>query len=158
MTFKMDKKKGIIAVVSVVILAIIGTIFYFEKVAPKVLTKNEYIKEVIIQNKDFEKVLDNYLDQAVSYNGSKESYEKFIATSEKFPKFVSDLEEKLGPRVPAEARDHYNQMMAAYKIYLEAIEMYKKAFPKNFGEERTTLIKEAQDKLYEAKNAMQNIS
>ena len=127
MTFKMDKKKGIIAVVSVVILAIIGTIFYFEKVAPKVLTKNEYIKEVIIQNKDFDKVLDNYLDQAVSYNGSKESYEKFIATSEKFPKFVSDLEEKLGPRVPTEARDHYNQMMAAYKIYLEAIEMYKKA-------------------------------
>lgn len=158
MTFKMDKKKGIIAVVSVVILAIIGTIFYFEKIAPKVLTKNEYIKEVIIQNKDFDKVLDNYLDQVVSYNGSKESYEKFIATSEKFPKFVSDLEEKLGPRVPTEARDHYNQMMAAYKIYLEAIEMYKKAVPKNFGEERTTLIKEAQDKLAEAKSAMQNIS
>lgn len=158
MIFKMDKKKGIIAVVSVVVLAIIGTIFYFEKVAPKVLTKNEYIKEVIIQNKDFDKVLDNYLDQVVSYNGSKESYEKFIATSEKFPRFVSDLEQKLGPRVPAEARDHYNQMIAAYKIYLEAIEMYKKAVPKNFGEERTILINEAQDKLSEAKNAMQNIS
>lgn len=158
MTFKMDKKKGIIAVVSVVILAIIGTIFYFEKVAPKVLTKNEYIKEVIIQNKDFDKVFDNFLDQVVSYNGSKESYEKFIATSEKFPKFVSDLEEKLGPRVPSEAKSHYNQMMAVYKIYLEAIEMYKKAVPENFGEERTTLINEAQNKLAEAKSAMQNIS
>ena len=75
-----------------------------------------------------------------------------------FPKFVSNLEEKLGPRVPAEARSHYNQMMAAYKIYLEAIEMYKKAVPKNFGEERTTLINEAQNKLAEAKSAMQNIS
>lgn len=158
MTFKMDKKKWIIAVVSVVFLAIIGTIFYFEKIAPKVFTKNEYIKEVIIQNKDFDKVLDSYLDQVVSYNGSKESYEKFIATSEKFPKFVSDLEEKLGPRVPAEAKSHYNQMMDAYKIYLEAIEMYKKAVPKNFGEERTALLKEAQDKLSEAKSAMKNIS
>ena len=48
-------------------------------------------------------------------------------------------------------------MRDAYKIYLEAIEMYKKAMPKKLSDERNQLLSEARNKLNEAKEAMKNL-
>lgn len=156
-TAKKRNKKFVIGIIAAVVLALVGGIFLFERMSVKVFTKSEYIKEVIIQNRDFETAFDSFLDQVYSYDGSKAATEKVQVTAEKFPQFVSDLEEKLGPRVPGEVRNHYNQMIAAYKIYLEAIDLYKRAVPKNLGEERDTLMKQAGDKVEEAKNAMKNL-
>ena len=44
-----------------------------------------------------------------------------------------------------------------YKIYLEAIEIYKKAMPKKLSDERNQLLSEARNKLNEAKEAMKNL-
>ncbi len=153
----MQKNKKWIFVALFFVIAIIGGIFFYEKSSVKVLTKSEYIKEVIIQNQDFESALDGFLDQVSSYNGSKASTEKLEKTADKFPAFLNALEEKLGPRVPHESKEHYDKMIAAYKIYLEAIDMYKRYVPKKLGEERETLIKEADAKLSEARVAMKNI-
>ncbi len=42
-------------------------------------------------------------------------------------------------------------------MYVEAINMYKKAVPKNLGEERSALISEAESKLSQAKKAMKEL-
>lgn len=154
---KNSKKKWILGIILFLTLAIIGAVFYYEYSTPKVFTKSEYIKEVIVQNRDFENVLENFLDQVSSYDGSKESTEKLEKTAEKFPQFVSSLENKMSSRVPAETKNHYSQMMSAYNKYLEAIELYKKAVPKNLGEERSELLREAESKLLEARNSMSNL-
>lgn len=151
-------KNWIIGLVLFLTISIIGAIVYYEKMTPKVFTKAEYVKEVIIQNQDFEKALDSFLDQVFSFNGSQASTEKLENTATKFPEFVEKLETKLEPRVPHESKSHYDNMIAAYKIYLEAIDMYRKAVPKNLGEERTTLINEAKSKLEEARQAMKNLN
>ena len=153
----MGKNKSWIIVALLLVVAVVGVIFFYEKNSVKVFTKSEYVKEVIVQNQDFENALDRFLDQVSSYNGSKASTENLEKTADKFTEFVKALEEKLGPRVPHESRDHYNQMIAAYKIYLEAIDMYKRYVPKKLGEERESLIKEADAKLNEARTAMKNI-
>ena len=153
-TAKKMNKKLVLGIAAAVILVLVGGIFFFEKTSVKVFTKSEYVKEVIVQNKAFETSLDNFLDQVYAYDSSKAATEKFQTTAEKFPKFVSDLEEKLGARVPSEVRPHYDQMIAAYKVYLEAIDLYKRAVPKNIGEERETMMKEAAEKLSQAKEAM----
>ena len=88
---------------------------------------------------------------------TKESTEKLEDTANKFGKFVEALKKQLGPKVPSEASSHYQSMMAAYDIYLEAVDMYKKAVPKPLGEERSKLLKEAENKMNEAKEAMKNI-
>jgi len=71
--------------------------------------------------------------------------------------FVNELEKQLGPKVPTSSKEHYQKMIEAYNMYLEGIEMYKKAVPKNLGEERNTQIKQAQDKISEAKKTMKNL-
>ncbi len=154
---KQISKKWIIVVLILAVIGSIGAIFFYEKTSTRVFTKSEYIKEVIVQNQDFESALDSFLDQVASYNGSASSTEKLENTASKFPEFVKDLEEKLGPRVPHESKSHYTQMISAYKIYLEAIDMYKRYVPKNPGDERSALIKEADSKLAEAYEAMKNI-
>ncbi len=157
MKFLKLEKKWIIAIIGVIIIGIAGFIFFYEKNSNKVFTRSEYIKEVIIQNQSFEDLLDKFLDQVVTYNGTKEATEKLENTAAKFSNFVNALKEKLRPKVPHDSRKHYDSMIAAYNIYLEAIEMYKKAVPKNLGEERTAQLKEAQDKLSEARKAMKNL-
>lgn len=154
---KNSKKKWILGTILFLTLGIIGAIFYYEYSTPKVFTKSEYIKEVIVQNRDFENVLEDFLNQVSSYDGSKESTEKLEKTASKFSQFVSSLESKMGPRVPAETKNHYSQMMSAYNQYLEAIELYRKAVPKNLGEERANLLREAENKLLEARNSMSNL-
>lgn len=152
-----SKRNLILTIVSFVVLGLIAFICCYEFMTPKVFTKSEYIKEVVVQNKDFSNVLEEFLDQVYSYNGTKAANEKLYSTAEKFPKFVKLLEEKLGPKVPKDAKDHYEKMIAAYKIYLDAIEKYKNAVPKDFGDERNALLQEAKNKLNEAKTAMKNI-
>lgn len=151
------KKKWILATIGVIIIAIIGTVFFYEQNSTKVFTRSEYIKEVVVQNQSFEDLLYKYLDQVVTYNGTAEATEKLETTAAKFQNFVTALQEKLGPRVPYDCKTHYTNMIAAYNIYLEAIELYKKAVPKNLGDERATLMKEAEDKLTDARAAMKNL-
>lgn len=150
-------KKWWTLIISAIIILVAGGVFLFIYNSHRVFTKSEYIKEVTYQKEDFDDLMNKYFDQIVSYNGTKEATEKLENTANKFSEFVEELKKQLGPKVPAEASSHYKSMMAAYDIYLEAVDMYKKAVPKPLGEERTTLIKEAETKMNEAKDAMKNI-
>ena len=156
----MDNKKSFNWIIGILVFVVVGAVsfmVYYEKTSPKVLTKTEYVKEVIVQNKQFEEVLDNFLDQVFSFNSTKEAADKLENTAAKFPDFVEGLKTKLEPRVPHESKEHYKQMMEAYRIYLEAIEMYKNAVLKYSNEERSAAIDEAKNKLQEARSAMKNI-
>ncbi len=123
----------------------------------QVFTKPEYIKEVIAQKANFDNVLDNFLDQADTYNGTEESNERIERFVNQADTFIKNMQEQLGPKVPAESKDHYNKMMEAYKKYLEAMKLYQKALPKELGEERSKEIKTAEGKLNEANNDMMNL-
>ncbi|MBR2578904.1 MAG: hypothetical protein IKE41_02060 [Clostridia bacterium] len=150
-------KKWWTIIISAIIVLVAGGVLLFVYNSHRVLTKSEYIKEVTFQKEDFDDLLSKYFDQISSYNGTKESTEKLEATANKFSEFVEELKKQLGPKVPSEASGHYRSMMAAYDIYLEAVNMYKKAVPKPLGEERTTLLNEASQKMNEAQDAMKNI-
>ena len=157
MKFNFTKKtKWIISVVAAVIAVTIGIIIY-QKNSPRVFTQPEYVKEVVIQNDNFNNLLNEFLDQVANYNGSVESTQKLEETANRFKTFYSGLETKLKPHVPNSSKDHYNQMLDAYKIYLEAVEIYKKAMPKKLSDERNQLISDAKNKLKEAQEAMKNI-
>ncbi len=153
---KLTKKWWTVIISAIIVLAVSG-VFLFIYNSNRVLTKAEYIKEVTYQKEDFDDLLSKYFDQITSYNGTKESTEKLESTANKFGEFVAELKKQLGPKVPSEASSHYNSMMAAYDMYVEAVDMYKKAVPKPLGEERTALLKEAENKMVEAKEAMKNI-
>lgn len=154
---KKQKNKWWIIIIALIALILGGLLFYNRQNTPSVFTKAEYIKEVVVQNEQFESVLDNFLDQISSYNGSKKATEKLNNTADKFTEFVDNLEKSLAHRVPSDSKSHYEQMMAAYKLYLEAIEAYRTSVPKSLGEERDNLIIEAKNKLNNARNAMKNI-
>lgn len=155
-SFKLEKK-WIILVFGAIILCVVGLVFFYQKNVPTTFTQAEYIKEVIVQNQSFNNTLDNFLDEVSSYSGSKEDTEKLENTANKLKNFVNELEKQLGPRVPSTSKEHYQKMMDAYNVYLEGIDMYKKAVPKNLGDERNTQIKEAQNKILEAKTQMKNL-
>lgn len=155
-SFKLEKK-WIILISGAIILCVVGLVFFYQKNVPTTFTQTEYIKEVIVQNQSFNNTLDNFLDEVSSYTGSKEDTEKLENTANKLKNFVSELEKQLGPRVPSTSKEHYQKMMDAYNVYLEGIDMYKKAVPKNLGDERNAQIKEAQDKIFEARNQMKNL-
>ena len=155
-SFKLEKK-WIILISGAIILCVAGLVLFYQKNVPTTFTQAEYIKEVIVQNQSFNNTLDNFLDEVSSYTGSKEDTEKLENTANKLKNFVSELEKQLGPRVPSTSKEHYQKMMDAYNMYLEGIDMYKKAVPKNLGDERNTQIKEAQNKILEAKTQMKNL-
>ena len=150
-------KKWWAVIISAIIILVAGGVLLFIFNSHRVLTKSEYIKEVTFQKEDFDDLLSKYFDQISSYNGTKESTEKLESTANKFGEFVEELKKQLGPKVPAEASNHYKSMMAAYDTYLEAVDMYKKAVPKPLGDERTELLNEASQKMNEAGEAMKNI-
>ena len=151
------EKKWIILISGVIILCVVGLIFFYQKNVPTTFTQAEYIKEVIVQHENFNNALDNFLDEISSYSGSKEDTEKLENTADKLRNFVNELEKQLGPKVPNTSREHYQKMIDAYNVYLEGIDMYKKAVQKNLGDERNTQIKEAQNKIFEARNQMKNL-
>lgn len=155
-SFKLEKK-WIILISGAIILCVAGLVLFYQKNVPTTFTQAEYIKEVIVQNQSFNNTLDNFLDEVSSYTGSKEDTEKLENTANKLKNFVSELEKQLGPRVPNTSKEHYQKMMDAYNMYLEGIDMYKKAVPKNLGDERNAQIREAQDKIFEARNQMKNL-
>lgn len=155
-SFKLEKK-WIILISGAIILCVVGLVFFYQKNVPTTFTQAEYIKEVIVQNQSFNNTLDNFLDEVSSYTGSKEDTEKLENTANKLKNFVSELDKQLGPRVPSTSKEHYQKMMDAYNMYLEGIDMYKKAVPKNLGDERNAQIREAQDKIFEARNQMKNL-
>lgn len=155
-SFKLEKK-WIILISGAIILCVVGLVFFYQKNVPTTFTQAEYIKEVIVQNQSFNNTLDNFLDEVSSYTGSKEDTEKLENTANKLKNFVSELDKQLGPRVPSTSKEHYQKMMDAYDMYLEGIDMYKKAVPKNLGDERNAQIREAQDKIFEARNQMKNL-
>lgn len=155
-SFKLEKK-WIILISGAIILCVAGLALFYQKNVPTTFTQAEYIKEVIVQNQSFNNTLDNFLDEVSSYTGSKEDTEKLENTANKLKNFVSELEKQLGPRVPSTSKEHYQKMMDAYNMYLEGIDMYKKAVPKNLGDERNAQIREAQDKIFEARNQMKNL-
>ena len=150
-------KKWWIIIISAVAVLLGGAILLFAINSHRVLTKSEYIKEVTYQKEDFDDLLNKYFDQMTSYNGTKEATEKLEHTAAKFNTFVEELKKQLGPKVPSEASSHYQSMIKAYEIYLDAINSYKNAVPKPIGEERNTLIKEADAKIKEAEEAMKNL-
>lgn len=152
-----SKKKWIIIVFGVIILGIIGLFLFYKKNVPTIFTQSEYIKEVVIQNQNFNDTLDKFLDEVTSYSGSTEDTEKLNDTANKLNKFVSELEKQLGPRVPTSSKEHYTKMMETYKMYLEGINLYKKAALKNLGEERNTQIKQAREIINNAKEAMRTL-
>ena len=123
----------------------------------KTFTKPEYIKEVIVQKTNFDNVLDNFLDQVDTYNGTEESDERIERFVNQADTFIKNMQEQLGPKVPSESKDHYDKMMNAYKKYSEAMKLYQKALPKELGEERSNEIKTAEGKLNEANNDMMNL-
>ncbi len=153
----LSKKTKWIVSISAAILVIIVGFFLYQKTTTRVFTQPEYVKEVIIQNDNFNNLLDEFLDQVANYNGTVEATKKIEETASRFNTFYNGLETKLKPHVPNTSKDHYNQMRDAYKIYLEAIEMYKKAMPKKLSDERNQLLSEARNKLNEAKEAMKNL-
>lgn len=154
---KSTKKRWIISLVIALLTGLVGYIIYYF-CAPRVFTRAEYIKEVVIQNRDFEKSVDKFLDQVISYNGTKESLDNLNNSASKFTEFVEELEKKLKPKVPNDSKKHYEQMISAYNIYLEAIDMYLRYTPKALGDERNELLKQAGTKLTEARDAMKNIT
>lgn len=123
----------------------------------QVFTKPEYIKEVIAQKSNFDNVLDNFLDQIDTYNGTEESNERVERFVNQADTFIKNMQQQLGPKVPDDSKDHYNKMMKAYEKYLEAMRLYQKALPKELGEERSQEIKTAERKLNEANNDMMNL-
>ena len=154
---KLSKKtKWIISITAVILVAIIGVILY-QKSANRIFTQPEYVKEVIIQNENFNNLLDEFLDQVENYNGTVEATKKLEETAGRFNTFYDGLETKLKPHVPSTSKEHYNQMIDAYKIYLESVELYKKALPKKLSDERNQLLAEARNKLSQAKEAMKNL-
>ncbi len=155
-SFKLEKK-WIILIFGAIILCVVGLIFFYQKNVPTTFTQAEYIKEVIVQNENFNNALDNFLDEISSYSGSREDTQKLENTANKLRNFVNELEKQLGPKVPNSSREHYQKMIDAYNIYLEGIDMYKKAVQKNLGDERNAQIKEAQNKIFEARNQMKNL-
>ncbi len=150
-------KKWIIAISIFLGLCLIGVGYLYYKHANRHFTRSEYIKEVIVQNDDFNNLIDEFLDKVSSYNGTQEDMEKVENSASKISEFVSTLKEKLGPRVGDDSKEHYDKMIEAYDIYLEAIAMYKKTTPKNAGEERAKQMYEAQQKLIEAQKAMKSL-
>lgn len=153
-----SKKQWLIVGISAIIVAIgAGCFFYFSNQA-KVFTKPEYIKEVVVQNENFNDVLDEFLDLTTSYIGTNEDAQKLEDLANKCETFVDNLEKKLKPRVPRDSQEHFEKMMGIYRKYLEAVNMYKKAVPKPLSQERTQLMLEAQDKLKEAETEMKNFN
>ncbi len=150
-------KKWTVAIIIFVVLCVFGAGFLYYRNAVRPFTRSEYIKEVIVQNDDFNNLIDDFLDKVSSYRGTQEDTEKLDASANNVIKFVSALKEKLGPRVGDDSKEHYEKMIAAYDKYLEAIEMYKKVVPKSAGEERAHQIHEAQQKLIDAQTAMKNL-
>jgi hypothetical protein len=119
-------------------------------------TKPEYIREVVIQSKNFEGVMDDFLDQVDTYNGTEESDERIEYAAQKAAIFVENLRSLLGPKVPGDAREHFKNMMLAYDMYLESIDLYKEALPKPLGEERNNGIKKAGEKFAQARETMKS--
>lgn len=154
---KINKKNWIIAISVFVVLCLLGGGFLYYKNYLRPFTRSEYIKEVIVQNDDFNNLLDEFLDRVSSYRGTQEDTEKVDASADKITKFVSALKERLGPRVGEDSKEHYEKMIAAYDKYLEAVDIYKKVVPKDAGEERAEQMYEAQQKLIEAQKAMKSL-
>ena len=71
-----SKKWWLIAGVSAIIVAIAAGCFFYFSSWGKVFTKPEYIKEVVVQNENFNDVLDEFLDLTTSYIGTKEDTQK----------------------------------------------------------------------------------
>ena len=151
------RTKWIISILGVVILAVAAALFIYDRTSVKVFTQPEYVKEVLYQKTSFDDLMDKYLDQVQTYDSSREATEKLQDTSTRLINFVSALEEKLGPKVPHVSKNHYEKMIAAYKIYLEAVNIYQKSLPKNLGDEKTALLNDAETKFLEAKHAMDTL-
>ena len=157
--FKMKlKKQWLIVILSGIIVA--GGVggFFWLNAKTQTFTKPEYVKEVIVQNENFNDILDEFLDLTISYIGTKEDNEKLETLANKCETFVDNLEKKLKPKVPKDSQEHFEKMMTIYRKYLEAVDMYKKAVPKPLSEERAQLMSEAQKKLTEAQSEMKNFN
>ena len=154
---KKISKAWLTTIVVFVALLFAGAGFLYYKNSTRLFSRSEYIKEVIVQNDDFNTLIDEFLDKVSSYGGTLEDTEKLEKSANKVAEFVSVLKKKLGPRVGEDSKEHYEKMMAAYDVYLEAVDMYRKAVPKNIGEERSQMIYDAQVKLLEAQKNMKSL-
>ena len=123
----------------------------------KVLLKEEYMKEIIIRKQSFDDILDNFLDQVDTYNGTDYSKQRLDEKGEEVIEFINTLENDLKDRVPSECKEHYQNMMKAYSTYLEGINLYIETLPKELSEERNEAIRSAEQKLHDAKEAMLNL-
>ena len=120
-------------------------------------TKPEYIKEVIVHKEKFNDIMDKFLDQVDTYDGTEEAKNKLSSELAEATEYVNNIKADLGSKIPEDCREHYNNMIAAYNLYLEGMNIYVQNLPKALGDERNNAIKQAEDKLHEAQNAMMNL-
>ena len=120
-------------------------------------TKPEYIKEVIVRKEKFNDIIDNFLDQVETYDNTASSKDRLNNIATEAKNYIKDIKENLGPIVPDDCKTHYDNMMAAYNLYEEGIDLYLNNLPKPLGVERNNGIKSADAKFSEAKNAMMSL-
>lgn len=123
----------------------------------KVFSKPEYVKEVLLQKRNFDNIRDDFLDQIEAFDGTTESKTRLDRILDDAQTFINNLRDILGPKVPETSRGHYENMINVYQQYLNAFKQYKNAALLELGEERNQAIREAEKSLSEANTAMLNL-
>ena len=123
----------------------------------KKITMPEYTKEIVEYNAKFNNALDEILDQIETYSGTDKAKERFNSLIDNAVSIINYLQNDLGPRVPDEAKNHYKNMMEAYNLYLEGLELYRNYIPASLSEERKNKISLAEDKFEQALQKIKSI-
>lgn len=121
------------------------------------LTEPEYIKEVIVRKEKFDDTIENFLDQVDTYDDTKSKKDKLQSIATDLTNLVNKLKEDLGSKIPDGSRQHYNNMINAYELYLKGVELYLNNLPKPLGDDRNNGIKSAEDTFQEAQKQMMNL-
>lgn len=158
---KKSKKKLIIWIIIGVAILCTAVFFAVNYFSGEVFTSSEYVKEIILQNSNFEDLIDNFIEEARLIRNSRrtvvESGNRLGETEVKMLNFLNNMEEKLGPKVPHNSKDHYQKMMAVYKKYIEACKAYTNALISEYSQEREEKIESIEKKFVEARQEMQTL-
>ncbi len=157
--FLKEKKIIIIAISTAIVAILIGIFLFFRMQSKKriVFTEPEYLKEIILQKENFDGICDNFLDIADTFSNSQTDIKNLELRYNQAKKFVDLLETRLSPMVPEKSKNHFKNMMAVYRNYLEALEVYKNALPMELGEDRNTEIDRAANMFKECSDSFKNL-
>lgn len=120
------------------------------------ITTSEYTKEVVIQNTKFNSSIDDLFDHIETYSGTDEANQRLNALIDSAISIIDYLK-VLEPKIPQDNHKHYEQMMHAYEMYQDGLEIYRKNIPLELSNERNNNIKLAESKFEDAKNLLKNI-